>query len=116
MIMQDILDKFGLKYEQLNSAEIDTLNSWMTKIDQKVVTVNDIKEMVSSMRNAVERELVNEPEFIYIFFFKCLNRKQILLKARLQNYLLILDFLTSPEKAKEALNRAIEGMVKNKRI
>jgi hypothetical protein len=114
--MQDILEKFGLKYEELNTSEIDTLNGWMAKVDSKIVTLEDIKTMILSMRDAVERELINEPEFIYIFFFKCLNRKQILLKARLQNYLLILDFLTTPEKAKKALERAIEGMVKHKTI
>ena len=37
--------------------------------------------------------------------------KNILLKARLRNYLLFEGFLTSPDRAKEQLDQAMAGLV-----
>lgn len=113
-MLDELLAKLGMDYKDLTSAEIDTLNEWMGKVQQKSITVDGIKDIVIRMKDAVERELVLEPEFLYILFFKFLNRKQIYLKARLHNYLLLIDFLSGPDRAKEALDKAIAALVRKK--
>lgn len=114
-LMDEILDKAGLKYEDLNSAERETLNVWMSRLEQSQMTLESVRSAVSDMKDAVEQELISEPEFNYLFIFKIPNRKQILLKARLKNYLLLEAFLSSPDKAKKALDRAVSGLVSQKR-
>jgi len=80
-------------------------------LEKGQLTVEKVRENISSMKYAVENALIDEPEFAYIFIFKVPNRKQILLKARLQNYMLLESFLLSPERAKEQLESAISGLV-----
>ena len=110
-IIDDILSKTGLKYEQLKSAERDTLNQWIQALDSNQLTVERVKGYISTLKDTVENELASEPEYIQVFIFKFRNDRNVFLKARLRNLLLIDALLTSPAKAKEALNRAIAGMV-----
>lgn len=114
MDVDNLLSKVGLTYEKLNNDEINTLSKWTKLIESKAQTIPGIREYIQAMRDAVERELVNEPEYNYILWFKVTNRKEILLKARLENYLLLLAFLDSPEKAKQALARTLEANIKRK--
>jgi hypothetical protein len=113
MNIDDVLQKVGLKYDDLKVAEKETLERWLGAINQKTITVNGIKEYLEEMRDKVEIDLVVEPEFRRVFFglIKVPNRKCILLKARLENYLLLLSFMATPEKAKAAMERALAGMV-----
>lgn len=104
-----IEEKFGLKIETLNALEKETYFKMLDTVQKAQMTPEKLKEYISTMREAVERELINEPELNYIFIFPFPNRKQILLKARLQNYVLLEGFLNSPQKAKEQL----ENMVSN---
>jgi hypothetical protein len=109
-ITEQIEEKLGIKIETLNAAEKETYFSMLTAVQKSQMTPEKLKEYISSMKDAVEKELINEPEFIRIFIFKVENRKQILLKARLQNYRLLESFLLSPEKAKEALEEMISNI------
>ncbi len=109
--MDEILEKAGLKYEDLNNAERDQLGIWMSALQRGDVTVDKIKKHIVAMKSAVEQELAKEPEFVRVFIFKFRNDKNILLKARLRNYLLFEGFLTSPDRAKEQLDQAMAGLV-----
>lgn len=108
-VTQEIEEKLGLKIENLNTQEKQTYFTMLETVQKAQMTPDKLRDYIISMRDAIARELVDEPEFNYIFIFKVPNRKQILLKARLKNYLLLEAFLTSPEKAKEAL----ESMISN---
>jgi hypothetical protein len=108
--MDEILNKLGLKYEDLNKAEKETLNQWMDALQKSSLTIEKIKDAIANMKYAVEQELINEPETRFFFF---INRRQILLKARLRNYMLIEALLTSPERAKQAIEQAVLS-IKNK--
>jgi len=100
-IVDDILEKTGLKYEELRPDEKETLNVWMQALDKGQLTVDKIKNYIFTMREVVEGELTKTD----------LNKKQdAFLKARLRNYMLLEAFLTSPEKAREQMERAIAGM------
>lgn len=100
-MLDELLQKIGLKYEDLNSIEKETLGSWMQALNKSELSIPKIKDFIGAMRDSVEQELTRIDH----------NSKQdIFLKARLRNYMLLEAFLTSPEKAKEQIERAIAGM------
>ena len=110
-ITSQLEEKFGLKIETLDEQELDTYNKMLKAVQKAQIDQVTLKKYVVGMRESVERELIKEPEFKWRFIFRVFNRKQILLKARLQNYLLWEAFLVSPEKAKERLEDMIDGML-----
>ena len=103
MTIDEILEKTGLKYEDLNAVEKETLNSWLKALSEKNITLEGVRDYISSMKNGVEQDLTKTG----------LNSKQdLFLKARLRNYMLLEAFLSNPERAKQALEQAMKGMVK----
>ena len=101
--MDKLLEKAGLKYEDLSAVERETLNTWMEALQKGQLSVEKIKEYIVSMREAVEQELAKSD----------LGSKQdLFLKARLRNYMLLDSFLSTPERAKEQIENAIQGMVR----
>ena len=113
-MLDALLSKLNLKYEDLSAAERQTLQQWLEQLSQREVTVQDIKGHILAMKEAVEQELINTEEYLHLFLFKIPNRKQILLKARLKNYLLIESFLATPERAKRALEAQIAAIARTK--
>lgn len=104
-MFDDILEKYGLKYEDLNPGEKETLNTWVETLQKGQVSLEKVKEYITSMKQAVENELARED----------LGSKQdLFLKARLRNYMLLDSFMTTPEKAKEQMENALSGIVKRK--
>ncbi len=102
-MIDELLTKVGLKYEDLNSSEKETLNVWMEALQKGQLSVEKIKEYISAMREAVENEVAKSD----------LGSKQdLFLKARLRNYLLLESFLSTPAKAKEQIENAISSMTK----
>src|SRR3990167_10007728 len=110
-LTSQIEEKLGLNIENLNAQEKQTYLNMLTDVEQSIMTPEKLRDYLISMRSAVEEQLINEPEFIRIFIFKFDNRKQILLKARLQNYILLESFLMSPERAKQQLESAISNVI-----
>ncbi len=105
-VMDEVLVKMGLKYEDLTTMERETLNGWYTSLQKNELTVAGIKGYLSSMRETVEQELEK---------FDNAKEYDIFLKARLKNYRLLEGFLTTPERAREALERSISSLVSNKK-
>lgn len=100
-MIDEILKRFNLKYEDLTVAEKDTLFSWAESLSKKNLTVEGIKTYIASMRDGVEVELAKTGFG---------SKEDTLLKGRLRNYMLLEAFLTSPEKAKQAIERALAGI------
>jgi hypothetical protein len=117
-MLDKLLEKFGLKWDDLDtkghSGEREYLLQMESAIEQKQITVQTIKEHIQGMKTAVEQRLINEPEFNYIFIFKVPNRKQILLKARLENYLLLEAMISAPEVAQKAIEAQLSAIAKNR--
>lgn len=104
-MIDEILTRFNLKYEDLNVAERETIDSWAASLNQNQMTLEHVRAYVASMRDSVEQELTSVAH----------NSKQdIFLKARLRNYLLLEAFLDTPEKAKKALERMLSGIAPHK--
>lgn len=100
-MLDKLLEKYNLKYDDLNPVERETLNTWMEAIQKSQISVERIKDYISAMKNAVEQELTKSD----------LGSKQdIFLKARLRNYMLLIAFFTTPERAKEQMENAVSGL------
>lgn len=113
--MDTILERFNLKYDDLNTAEKETLNTMLQSLRKNELTIPNIRAYLASMRDAVEDELCKESEYVHILFFRVRNDKNVLLKARLRNYRLLEAFLTSPEKAEKALESALAAFPKQEK-
>lgn len=99
-IFSQILESFGIRdYDNLNEDEQVTLRSWVEKIEKAVITLDDVKQGVTAMKEAVEFELSN---------WKNPYDQDVFLKARLKNLILLDTILNRPEKARAAL----EGYMK----
>lgn len=124
--MNDVLEKVGLNYEDLTNAERDTLTKWSNALQEKRLTVEQVRDYVKSMRSAVERELTeeNDPATWMSVFTLMIplyglikkwyqDRKTYSLQARIKNYMLLESFLDTPDKARKALDQAVAGLVSN---
>lgn len=110
-MIKEILSKFNLNYEDLNTAEKETLEQW-SKVSQKELKVEDIKNFVSSMANSLTKELVNydTPQSFTALLFRKKRRKHI--EARLKNLLLLKEFIESPERAKKVIEQMLNNIKK----
>lgn len=96
-----ILKENRIKYEDLTTAEKMELEKWEEAFQAGAVTVEKIKEYISLMIGGVENELA---------VYELPKEKDLLLKARLRNYLLLKAFVTAPDKAQKALQEAIKNL------
>lgn len=109
-LTSDIEEKLKIDIDDLNTEEQATYLKMLEQVQSSQLTPEKLRDYIVFMREAITKELVNEPEFNYIFIFKVPNRKQILLKARLQNYILLESFLLSPQRAQQALEDMIGNL------
>lgn len=100
-MIDQILEKYGLKYEDLNAVEKKTFNEMVKSVQQKTLTIQDMKEYFATMRDSVADELAKAGHE---------SKQDLLLKGRMRNYLLTLDVLTAPEKAQKRIEQALEGL------
>ena len=114
-MIDELLKQYDLKFDDLNAMERETLISWSQSLESNALTVAKIQMFVYGIRDAIEQQLIEEPEFNYIWIFKVENRKQILLKARLRNIMLLEAFLSGPEKAQKAISQSIAGFASNRK-
>ncbi len=96
-----LLSKFGVKYEDLNALEKETLTKWVENLSTKQLTVQIIKDHVAELIIAIEKELSA---------YDLPKEKDLFLKARLKNYLLLQDFLTSPDKAQKHIEESLKNI------
>lgn len=110
-MVDTILSRFKLRYEDLSTAERSTLHSWVDSLSKKQVTIEKVKDYLADMRSEVEKELIDEPEFHSFLFFHVPNRKQIYLKARLKNYMMLEALLISPDRLKRVMDEGLSNVV-----
>lgn len=103
-MLDDLLKKLGLKYEDLTAQEKETYRQMAESLSTSQITPERLRDYIIQMKASVELELVDEPELVWWFIP---NRRHISLKARLKNYLLFESFLLSPERARKAVENAL---------
>lgn len=104
----NLLEKFGLSYEDLNTVEKETYVAWLNDWENKKLDIADVRNYIVAMKNAVAMELADTP-------YNDKDKGRIL-KARLKNYILLEAFLTAPEKARERLEATVKSLAKNKSL
>lgn len=110
--MEEFLKKFGLKSEELTMAEIETLERWAGDLSKNEITVPKLKDYLGSMIISVSKELANSIDNRK-WWFQRLGQTDLALKMRLKNYLMLQDFLVSPEKAKRFLEASLANIKKS---
>ncbi len=106
--MDELLKKFNIDRNTLTVSEIDTLDKWAKALAVQQLSLADVKGYIASMIESVERELTgheNPPITFANLVFR--RRRERHLKARLQNYILFRDFLTSPERARSYVEKQL---------
>jgi len=109
-MLSNLLEPFNVKYEDLNPLEKETLREWQKALESKQLTVEGIKDYVRTLTEAVERDLTDIKETTTAWGWLSNRKKDIFLKARLKNYLMLLDFLSGPEKARKYIEQSIKNI------
>jgi hypothetical protein len=99
--LDKLLEKQGLKYEDLNYSERETYHSTNFNVD--AINSGKLKEHVTEMKNSIAMQLtdvdpIQEPH------------KDLQLKARLKNYIMLEAFLLAPEKAQKAVEDSLKNI------
>lgn len=116
-MIDEILNKFGIKFEELTGEERKTLETWTQALTAGQLTMESVREYLRAMKDSVEEALESEPEIVYLLgIFKVANRNHVFLKARLRNYRMLLDFLSTPERARKAIEKSLSTLSQNKSI
>lgn len=106
--MEDILNQQGeIDFEKLNPGEREEYMKAVELVSSSQITLADFHKHITKMREAVERAIIEEPDFIYSLpfpFLKRHNPKIVELRARLKNYLIFEGFFERPETAKAQLD------------
>lgn len=103
MLLDKLLDKKGIKFENLTPEEKETLFIWESQLQKGKLTIERVKDNILQMKAAVENELTNTEHN---------SNKDLYLKARLKNYLLLEGLLTSADRAKQEIDKAVNRLAK----
>ncbi len=129
-VIDDILHKVGLEYQDLSTRERATLVQWTQALDSNQLDVDAVRQYVHAMKQSVQAELEGFKHetpggwigivSLFIPFYGLLKKwyqdeHKVYLEARLRNLMLIESFLIGPKKAREALDRAIAGIVTSRK-
>lgn len=115
-MIEQYLEKHGLKRDQLTSEEVETLQNWVKLVQKNELKLSDVREYLNSMISQLEKEIANyeiEESWIQMLFR---GRRMKYIRARLYNYLMLRDFLTAPERAKKYIERQLESIENQGRI
>jgi hypothetical protein len=96
-----LLKQFGLKYEDLNAVERETFNNQVNAIQQGQLTLEKLKENITTMRESLILEMSTHDTG---------SKQDLFVKARIRNYSLILSLFDGAEKARKALERSLAGV------
>lgn len=111
-MLNSLLDKFNVKYEDLNPAEKETFHQWQQTLAKNQLTVEGIKDYLRSLIESVEKELADIKESTSFWLFLYAWKKDFYLKARLKNYLILYDFLSAPDKARKYIEQSLNNIKK----
>lgn len=129
-VTDEILERVGLKFDELTVAERNTLLEWSQVLDNNQLDIGTAQQFITSLKSSVQNELektIRETPgsswvsivALFIPFYGLIRKwyqdeNRLYLEARLRNLTLLEAFFTSPKKAREALDRAIAGIVSNR--
>lgn len=105
--VDEVLAAAGIKdFDELRDFEKETYFKMLEVAQSGKVTLEDIRKSIKKMREGLEFALATEDLSL---------RKDLFLKARLKNYILLESVFDRPERASEILNqykRSAQGKIK----
>lgn len=110
--MDKLLNKLNIDRDSMNAEEIATLERWVSQMAKTQISVKDVENYIGNMINTLERELFgfdNPPLTFWQHIFRKKRMKHTY--ARLQNYVLLRDFLTAPERARSFVEKQVSNLV-----
>lgn len=112
-MFEELLARFQLDKDKLSADEIRTLDTWAKGLSVNKITLADVGGYVDEMIEALERELTGyaTPETMVGFLFRRSRRRHV--EARLQNLLMLRDFLTRPARAMKFVEKRIGALRDN---
>lgn len=110
--MDKLLNKLNIDRDSMNAEEIATLERWVKQMSTTALSVADVKEYISNIVGNLERELFGYDKAPLTFWQHIFQkRKNRHIHARLQNYVLLRDFLTAPERARSFVEKQVSNLV-----
>lgn len=95
--IQEILESAGIKdFDELRDFEKDTYFKMLEVAESGKITLDYVIKAVKAMREKLEFTLATED---------LSRRKDLFLKARLKNYILLESIFDKPERAREMLDQ-----------
>lgn len=128
MDIDKLLAKRGLKFEDLEVDEQETLNTWLSAVNKNQVNMMNVREYVAKMRDSVAQTLseIDDIPNTWLSILSLLiplvgiirkwymDQRRVMLIARLRNYILLEAMLSTPERAQKAIEKMIAGMESGK--
>lgn len=106
--LQEILEAAGIKdFDELRDFERETYFKMLEVAQSGNITLDDVKKSVKRMREGIEFALATED---------LSKSKDLYLKARLKNYILLESVFERPERAKEVLEQYKKGIKSGKEV
>lgn len=107
--LMEILKPRGIdNIEDLNYLEREQFDQMIEIVEQKQITLEDLRFYIGRLRKGIEEELVSDG--VAIPQTPEAERKRLFLTARLKNIILIESVLLSPSEAKKYLEMMITQM------
>lgn len=101
--LHSLLERLGLKYEDLTEEEKKTYTEWNETLIQSEVTIDDLKKFIPSQIEQLEQSQNS---------YENSKDKDLFLKAQIRNLKMIHAFLLGPEQRRKWLEQHIESRIK----
>jgi len=106
-MLDKLLKKHNLTWEELTSEEKATLNSWINAVQERALTVEKIRNYIADMKSGIEKQLaVTDLD----------SKNDLFLKARLRNIILLEAMVSTPDQAQRALDAALSNITTSKEV
>jgi hypothetical protein len=105
MSLSQLLEKLGLKYEDLTEEEKKTYTQWHEVLSQSEVTIDDLKKFIPAQIEQLEDQQND---------YKNSKEKDLFLKAQIRNLKMIHAFILGPEQRRKWLEDHINKQLINK--
>lgn len=99
--LNQLLDKMGLKYEDLTQEEKKTFEAWSTGLTEPDVSIDNLKAFLPTFISQLQQEQND---------YQNNEKKDLYLKACIRNATMILAFILGPEKRREWLAKNIKNI------
>lgn len=109
-MFDELLKKYNIDRETLTDVERATLEQWSKSMSIEKVGIVEVTQYINQMITGVERELSGHstPDSFTAWLFR--GKRMRHLNARLYNYIMLRDFISSPDKARAFVEKHITNI------